>query len=314
MPVDDTTAVSVTRLAYHYGPRRALDEITFDIDPGEFTAILGPNGGGKTTLFRIIATLATPTSGEVTVFGDDVVAARNRVRHHLGVVFQAPALDVKLSVRENLLHHGHLHGLSGRPLRAQLNYALERLELDDRRHDLVETLSGGLKRRVELAKVMMTQPRLLLLDEPTTGLDPVARDSFWRLIMSLREDTQAAVLYTTHLLEEAEDSGRVLILDRGRIVADGAPASLRAQIAGQVVHLKGRDLAALRERLQTAFSLEAEIEGDSVRVAVTDGGEFAARVGQVLGDAIDSLQIARPSLYDVFRQRTGHAFSEEGGL
>ncbi len=306
---DPTPAVAVARLTYLYGERRALDDVSFSVGQGEFTAILGPNGGGKTTLFRIIATLASPSSGSLTVFGDDVVAARDAVRHHIGVVFQAPALDVKLTVRENLLHHGHLHGLSGRPLRQQLSHALERLELDDRRNDLVETLSGGLKRRVELAKVMLTQPRLLLLDEPTTGLDPIARESFWRLILSLREETQAAVLYTTHLLEEAESSDRVIILDRGRLVADGGPQALRAQIAGQIVRMRGRDPAGMSRRIAETFSLETEIEGDSVRVVVDDGGEFAVRVGQSLGDAIESLEIARPTLYDVFRQRTGHAFA-----
>lgn len=302
-------AASVSRLSYLYGERRALDDVTFTVIPGEFTAILGPNGGGKTTLFRIMATLASPSTGNVTIFGDDVVTARDRVRHHIGVVFQAPALDIKLTVRENLLHHGHLHGLSGRPLRQQLSHALERLELGERRNDLVETLSGGLKRRVELAKVMLTQPRLLLLDEPTTGLDPLARESFWRLIKSLREETQAAVLYTTHLLEEAEDSDRVIILDRGRSVADGGPESLRAQIHGQIVRLRGRDLESLKNRIAAAFALEAEIDGDSVRVVVEDGGEFAVRAGQSLGEAVESLQIARPTLYDVFRQRTGHSFA-----
>lgn len=302
-------ALSAHSLSYSYGERRALDDVTFDVAPGEFTSILGPNGGGKTTLFRIIATLATPNAGSLSVFGDDVVKSRARVRHHLGVVFQAPALDVKLTVRENLLHHGHLHGLSGKPLRQQINHALERLELADRRQDLVDTLSGGLKRRVELAKVMLTQPRLLLLDEPTTGLDPIARESFWQLIRLLREETQAAVLFTTHILEEAEDSGRVIILDRGRVVADGAPEELRAQISGQIVRFRARELEALARRIREQFSLTTEIEGDCVRVVVTDGGEFAARAAQMLGDAVDSLEIARPTLYDVFRQRTGHAFT-----
>ncbi len=302
-------AVSISGLTYLYGERRALDDVSFDVTPGEFTAILGPNGGGKTTLFRVMATLASPSAGSISVFGDDVVSARDRVRHHIGVVFQAPALDVKLTVRENLLHHGHLHGLSGKPLHQQLDNALLRLELADRRNDLVETLSGGLKRRVELAKVMLTQPRLLLLDEPTTGLDPLARESFWRLIKELREESKAAVLYTTHQLEEAEDAGRVIILDRGRVVADGDPDSLRAQISGQIVRFRGRDLDGIKNRIRDTFSLDAEVEGDSVRVVVTDGGEFAARASHALGDAVESLHIARPTLYDVFRQRTGRSFA-----
>ncbi len=302
-------AVSATELSYHYGERRALDRVSFDIAPGEFTAILGPNGGGKTTLFRVMTTLASPSTGHVAIFGDDVVTARDRVRHHIGVVFQAPALDVKLTVRENLLHHGHLHGLSGKPLRQQLSHALERLELSDRSRDLVESLSGGLKRRVELAKVMLTQPRLLLLDEPTTGLDPLARESFWRLINELRAETGAAVLFTTHLLEEAESAGRVIILDQGKIVADGAPETLRAQISGQIVRFRGRDLDALKGRISETFKVNAEVEGGSVRVVVTDGGEFAARASRSMGDAVESLEIARPTLYDVFRQRTGRSFA-----
>jgi ABC-2 type transport system ATP-binding protein len=308
--LETTPAASIRNVIYLYGERRALDNVSFTVSPGEFSCVLGPNGGGKTTLFRILATLASPSSGSVTVFGDDVVTGRDLVRHHIGVVFQAPALDVKLTVRENLLHHGHLHSLSGSSLRAQITHALERLDLNDRRGDLVETLSGGLKRRVELAKVMLTKPQLLLLDEPTTGLDPLARESFWLLIKALRRETGAAVLYTTHLLEEAGDSGRVIILDKGRVVADGAPALLRGRIAGQVVSFRGRDLEALKRRILEAFALNAEIEGDSVRVVVNDGGEFAARAGQALGDAVDSLQIARPTLYDVFRQCTGHSFAD----
>lgn len=302
-------AVSVNGLSYHYGERRALDNVSFEVTPGEFTAILGPNGGGKSTLFRVITTLASPSDGHASVFGADVVSSRNLVRHHLGVVFQSPALDLKLTVRENLLHHGHLHGISGKPLHRQLDAALNRLDLSGRRHDLVETLSGGLKRRVELAKVMVTQPRLLLLDEPTTGLDPVARESFWQLIEELRKESGATVLFTTHLLDEAEHASRVIILDQGRIVADGPPDSLRAQISGQIVRLKGRDLNGLRKKIHDIFQLEAEIEGENVRVSVVDGGEFAARASQVLGNAVASLEIARPTLYDVFRQRTGRSFA-----
>jgi ABC-2 type transport system ATP-binding protein len=304
-----TQAVAAENVVYSYGTRRALDQVSFSVAADEFIAILGPNGGGKTTLFRIIATLATAAEGRVLVFGDDVRADRARVRHHLGVVFQAPALDVKLTLRENLLHHGHLHGLSGKPLRQAIDASLEQLDISDRRRDLVESLSGGLRRRAELAKVMLTHPRLLLLDEPTTGLDPIAREAFWRIISDLRAQTQCAVLCTTHLLEEAEACDRVVILDKGRIVADGDPVQLRTQISGQVVRLKGHKPDLIKARMKEQFGLDGEIDGEHVRVVVEDGGGFAARAGQAFGDLIDSLEVARPSLYDVFRQRTGHAFA-----
>ncbi len=302
-------AVTAENVVYSYGTRRALDQVSFSVAADEFIAVLGPNGGGKTTLFRIIATLATPVEGRVLVFGDDVRADRARVRHHLGVVFQAPALDVKLTLGENLLHHGHLHGLSGKSLRQAIDASLAQLDISDRRRDLVESLSGGLRRRAELAKVMLTQPRLLLLDEPTTGLDPIAREAFWRIIGDLRAQTRCAILCTTHLLDEAEACDRVVILDKGHIVADGDPAQLRSHISGQIVRLKGHQPELIKARMKEQFGIDGEIDGEHVRVVVEDGGSFAARAGQAFGDLIDSLEVARPSLYDVFRQRTGHAFA-----
>ncbi len=307
---DHTThpAVVAEGLSHAYNGRVALAGVSFTVAPGELFGILGPNGGGKTTMFKILSTLLRPDSGRARIWGLDVVSQRDQVRHLIGVVFQSPALDVKLTVRENLLHHGHLYGIAGRALRDGIDACLDRMSLRDRASDLVETLSGGLRRRVELAKAVLTHPRVLLMDEPTAGLDPGARDDFWHLINTMRMDTSMTVIHTTHHLEEADICDRIGIVDRGQLVALDSPAALKSEIKGEMVTLKGAALAALQQRVTTEFDVHAQIEGDSIRILSPNGHELAARVKSVLGDAVDSINIARPTLADVFRQRSGHEF------
>jgi len=194
-------AIEVSALIHRYGDRVALDQISFDVRPAEIFGLLGPNGSGKTTLFRILSTLMVPSMGSARIAGFDPVAQPNQVRHRIGVVAQAQSVDVKLTARENLMHQGHLYGLSGARLKARIAEMLERVALSDRADDLVETFSGGMQRRVELAKGLMHRPSVLLLDEPTTGLDPGARRDLWLYLDSLREQEGVTVLVTTHLME-----------------------------------------------------------------------------------------------------------------
>lgn len=301
-------ALAVEHLTHRYADRTALDDVSFDIAAGLTVAILGPNGGGKSTLFRICATLLRPTSGTARVAGADVVRQPADARRRLGVVFQSPALDTRLTVRENLLHHGRLHGLRGEPLRRAADAALRRVRLDDRADDLVLRLSGGLRRRAELAKVLLTKPAVLLLDEPTTGLDPGARREIWRDLEHLRAETGGTVVLTTHLLDEAETADRVLILDRGRIVADGAPEALRRQVGRDVIRLQTADAPALAAAITTRLSLPAAAVDGEVRIEHDEGHRLVPALFEAFPAEIRAVHVGRPTLEDVFVHCTGRRF------
>ena len=240
-------AVEVLGLGYRYGDRRALGEVTFSVSRREIFGLLGPNGSGKTTLFKILSTLMPAAEGRASVLGHDLAREPGPVRKRLGVVFQHPSLDPKLTVQENLIHHGHLYGLSGGALRSRARALLDRFDLGDRARDRAEKLSGGLKRRVELAKALLPRPELLLLDEPSTGLDPGARREFSAHLEQLRRQEGVTALLTTHLMDEAECSDRVGILDQGHLVALGAPDELKRRVGGDVVVIRARDPEQLRQ-------------------------------------------------------------------
>lgn len=311
-------AVEASGLRYSYKAKRkaparlALAGIGFFVMPGEIFGFLGPNGGGKTTLFRILATLSRPDEGSVRVFGADLGTQAAEVRRRLGVVFQNPSLDLQLTVRENLVHQGHLYGLSGRDLDARIASALDRFGITDRAGQKTLELSGGLRRRVEIAKALLHGPRLLLLDEPSTGLDPGARRDLWETLEGLRTEG-VTVLLTTHFMEEGDRCGRLVLLDRGTIVAEGSPAALKEEIGGDVITVTGPDPEALARDLGTRFpDLNATLSDGAIRILRERGHELVARLAEALPGRIDSVTVARPSLEDVFLRRTGHRlYSEE---
>ncbi|HYG63266.1 MAG TPA: ATP-binding cassette domain-containing protein, partial [Thermoanaerobaculia bacterium] len=288
------------------GARKALAGVGFQVAAGEVFGFLGPNGGGKSTLFRILATLARPERGEVRIFGIDPARQVREVRRLLGVVFQSPGLDLQLTVGENLLHHGHLYGLRGRALARAIDEALARFGLADRREERARTLSGGLRRRVEIAKALLHGPRLLLLDEPSTGLDPGARRDLWDTLESLRAGG-VTVLLTTHSMEEADRCDRLALLDRGSLVAEGTPAALKEEVGGDVVTLTGRDPESLARDLAARFpGLAPAVWEGAVQITRERAHELVARLVEALPGRIDSVTVARPSLEDVFLRRTGH--------
>lgn len=306
-----TPAVAVTNLCRSYGARTALAGVTFTVSSREIFALLGPNGGGKTTLFKILSTLLPATSGEVVVFGQRLTQNPHAVRTRLGVVFQHPSLDRKLTVTENLQHHGHLYGLQGRALRARMNTMLERMGLADRARDLVETLSGGLQRRVELAKGLLHQPDLLLLDEPSTGLDPGARRDFNNYLHHLREQEGVTIILTTHIMEEAERCDRVGILHQGQLVALDTPDALRARVGGDVVAIRTQNLQEFREKLVKQFACEPTLVDGTLRVERPQGHEFVREVVAAFPGEVQSVTFGRPTLEDVFVHETGHRFWDE---
>jgi ABC-2 type transport system ATP-binding protein len=304
-------AISVVRLRHSYGGREALAGIAFDVGKGEIFGLLGPNGGGKTTLFRILSTLLRPTDGTAQVLGCDVVRHRDQVRARLGVVFQRPSLDHKLTVLETLLHHGHLYGMSGSALREAADAMLDRVGLAARARDRVEHLSGGLQRRLELAKALLHRPEILILDEPGTGLDPGARRDFMSYLQEVKERDQVTIALTTHFMDEAERCDRVGILDRGHLVAIGTPAALKVTVGGDVVVLHAHRPEALRPRIQERFGCEATLVDGTIRIERPSGHEFVREVVEAFPGEIQSITCGQPTLEDVFVHRTGHRFHGE---
>jgi ABC-2 type transport system ATP-binding protein len=304
-------AISVKGLSHWYGSRQALQEVGFDVASGEIFGLLGPNGGGKTTLFRVLATLLPIQQGQVQLLGLDVASEQSRVRALIGVTFQSPSLDRKLTVRENLVSQGYLYGLSGATLRARIETRLDRLGLADRSGDRVESLSGGLARRVEIAKGLLHDPNILLLDEPSTGLDPGARLDLWRYLRLLRDEAGVTVLVTTHLMEEAEHCDKLAILDTGRLAALGTPAELRGAIGGDCLTIQSASPDDLARRISERFQVPALPVGGQIRIEIERGHEFIGRLVEAFGPEISSVALGKPTLEDVFIQRTGHKFWED---
>lgn len=301
----DNPVVEVEGLCYAYGDREALAGVTFTVSRGEIFGFLGPNGGGKTTLFKVLSTLRPPTAGRVRVFGHDLARTPDAVRMRLGVVFQDPSLDLKLTVMENLLHHGHLYGLWGQALQSRAREVLEGLGLGDRARDLVETLSGGLRRRTELAKVLVHRPELLIMDEPSTGLDPGARQEFSAYLRRLRQQDGVTILLTTHLIEEAEQCDRVGFLHEGRVVAIGEPDALKGTVGGDVIVIDAHNPKELQGKMRDRFGCDAVLVDGSLRVERPCGHEFIREVVEAFPGAVKSAAFGRPTLEDVFIRLAG---------
>ena len=301
--------VEVENLSYAYGDRNALADVSFGINAGEIFAFLGPNGSGKTTLFKILATLIPVKCGDVTLFGYNLASESSRVREHLGVVFQHPSLDLKLTITENLRHHGHLYGMWGADLKLRSREVLDQLELTDRAGDLVETLSGGLRRRAELAKTLLHQPKLLLLDEPSAGLDPIARRNLLESLGNLCETAGVTVILTTHILDEAETCDRVGILNVGELVAVGTPDELKSRISGDIVIVDSPVPDQLARKISRKFGHRVDSDDGMLRVECDCGHEFVRDVVAAFPSEIRSARFGKPTLEDVFVKLTGCRFT-----
>jgi ABC-2 type transport system ATP-binding protein len=304
-------AVDVSGVSFRYGDKPALDNVSFQVSPAVLFGLLGPNGGGKTTLFKLLSTLLPLQRGEIHLLGRDVRRQPAAVRRLIGVTFQAPSLDRKLSVFENLACHARLYGLTGPSLTTRVTELLDRLGLSERARDKVESLSGGLARRVEIAKGLLHSPRLLLLDEPSTGLDPGARLDLWRYLASLRDDAGVTVIVTTHLMEEAERCDDLALLDRGRIVARGSPAELRRSLGGDCLTIRGPEPESLAADISRQFGVSVRQLGGELRIDAQTDHSLLGRVLDAFGPRIEAVSLARPTLEDVFVERTGHRFWNE---
>ena len=305
--------ISVQNLVHRYENRTALNGVSFDVRPAELFGLLGPNGSGKTTLFRILSTLMIPTGGRALVLGCDAAHDAARLRRQIGVVFQAQSVDPKLTAYENLWHQGHLYGLRGSSLKKRVGEILSRVGLADRAKERVETFSGGMQRRIELGKGLLHHPGVLLLDEPTTGLDPGARRDLWQYLQILRDEEQVSVLVTTHLMEEAERCDRLAIMNEGNLVALGTPEELKSEIGGDVIMLDAaRDAGLLAEHIRARFQVDATVMGNQVRIEQEGGHRFVPDVVEAFPGEIQAISVSKPALEDVFIHRTGHKFWSEG--
>jgi ABC-2 type transport system ATP-binding protein len=297
--------IEVDQLRKHYDEVEAVRGVSFEVDAGEVFGFLGPNGAGKTTTINMLCTLARPTSGRASVAGHDVVKERDDVRRNIGLVFQETTLDGYLTAEQNLRLHAELYGVEPALVPGRMQQMLEMVGLWERRDTPVLTFSGGMRRRLEIARGLMHSPRVLFLDEPTIGLDPQTRSSIWSYIRTLRDTEEITIFMTTHYMDEAEYCDRIAIMDQGEIVVLDPPETLKATVAADRVRIETDDdeaaIAALRER----FGIEARIAENAVMFAVPSGEEFVPRLFADLGMPIRSVSVARPSLDDVFMKYTG---------
>src|SRR6184192_881073 len=304
--VATSAVISVQDLVHRYDDRIALNGVSFDVRPAELFGLLGPNGSGKTTLFRILSTLMIPTGGRALILGHDAARDPNGLRRQIGVVFQAQSIDVKLTAAENLWHQGHLYGLYGPALKSRIAEMLSRVGLADRAHEKAETFSGGMQRRLELAKGLLHRPSVLLLDEPTTGLDPGARRDLWQYLRILRDEENVTLIVTTHLMEEAEHCDRLAILNEGKLVALETPSELKHEIGGDVIWVEAaRDARDLAQRISQRFHVSAtalgnEDRGSRIRVERENGHRFIAELAEAFPGEIQSMSVSKPTLEDVF--------------
>jgi ABC-2 type transport system ATP-binding protein len=306
MTVDhDAPAVEVKGLRKSFGQFEAVKGIDFTVSPGEVFGFLGPNGAGKTTTISMLCTLATPTGGTARVAGYDIVTQRDEVRRNIGLVFQDPTLDGYLTAEQNLRFHADLYGVPRSALGDRMRQVLEMVGLWDRKDAKVMTFSGGMKRRLEIARGLLHSPRVLFLDEPTVGLDPQTRSAIWGYINQLRQKEDITIFMTTHYMDEAEYCDRIAIIDHGEIVVIDSPEALKASVGKDRVQIHTGDdqaaIAALKER----FDIDAAVHEGAVTFAVPSGEEFVPRLFAELGMPIRSVSVSRPSLDDVFMNYTG---------
>ena len=303
--MSENTAIAVHGLTKHFDEVEAVRGVSFEVAPGEVFGFLGPNGAGKTTTINMLCTLAKPTAGWATVAGHDVVTERGDVRRHIGLVFQDPTLDGYLTAAQNLKLHAELYGVQSDLVEPRMQQVMTMVGLWERKDSPVATFSGGMRRRLEIARGLMHSPRVLFLDEPTIGLDPQTRRSIWSYIRQLKEQEEITIFMTTHYMDEAEWCDRIAIMDHGGIVALDAPETLKAAVGTDRVMIQTEDDEAAIAALAERFGIEAGMAEGAVTFGVPAGEEFVPRLFAELPVRIQSVNVSRPTLDDVFMSYTG---------
>jgi ABC-2 type transport system ATP-binding protein len=303
--------IEVEALVKKFGDFSAVDGVDFQVSEGEIFGFLGPNGAGKTTTINILATLLPATSGRATLAGFDVQTQPNQVRQAIGMVFQDASLDDRLTADENLQFHAMLYNVPKKLRGERMEQMLNIVGLADRRTSLVRTFSGGMKRRLEIARGLLHHPAVLFLDEPTVGLDPQTRNAIWEHVRRLRDEIGITVFMTTHYLDEAENCDRIAIIDRGKLQAVDSPEALKRRLGGDVIVVTGDD--ALRDELAARYGVQIQTADGAFHFQAANGAEFVPRVVMDFKERIRAIQVKQPSLDDVFLQLTGRAIRAEEG-
>ncbi|MFA6603344.1 MAG: ATP-binding cassette domain-containing protein [Patescibacteria group bacterium] len=303
--------VEVNGLTKKFGDFTAVEAVSFNVNEGEIFGFLGPNGAGKSTTIAMLTTLLQPTAGEARVNGFSVIRDRDEVRRSIGIVFQDPSLDDRLTAEENLRFHARLYGVSGAEYRRRLEEVLRLVELWDRKDHIVRTFSGGMKRRLEIARGLIHYPKLLFLDEPTLGLDPQTRSHLWEYVLKLKRDQKMTIFMTTHYMQEAEYCDRIAVIDHGRIVALDTPAELKKQVGVDTVTVIAADHDALKLTLRDRYGLESRELGGAVEFGVVEGEKFLPKFLAEPGLKISSVALRKPTLDDVFLKLTGRVIRDQ---
>ena len=304
--------ITVENLTKRFGELVAVDNISLQVAPGEIFGFLGPNGAGKTTTINILCTLTKPTSGKATVNGFDVVRQRSQVRQSIGLVFQDPSLDERLSGLQNLYFHALVYNVPPKVRQPRIEQMLRITELWDKRHNVVHTYSGGMKRRLELARGLLHYPKVLFLDEPTLGLDPQTRNRLWEYILELRKREGTTIFLTTHYMDEAENANRIAIMDYGKIVAMDTPERLKDVVSKDIIAVTTDDNDRAAEEIRHRYQIEARHDDNELIFEVAKGEGFLPHFIKEFKTEILSVSLRHPSLDDVFLKLTGREIREEG--
>jgi ABC-2 type transport system ATP-binding protein len=304
--------IRVENLVKKYGQLVAVDHISFNVAPGEIFGFLGPNGAGKTTTINILCTLARPTSGKATLNGYDVVHQQNQVRHSIGLVFQDSSLDDRLTGMHNMNFHAMVYNVPAAVRSQRIEQVLKMVDLWEKRNNFVRTYSGGMKRRLELARGLLHFPKVLFLDEPTLGLDPQTRNHIWEYVLQLQKKEGTTVFLTTHYMDEAEKASRIAIIDHGRLVAMDSPANLKRLVGKDIVTVRTDDNNRAAEEIKSRYETDARIDGDQLTFTVNNGEEFLPVFIKGFGVRIASISLRRPTLEDVFLKLTGREIRDKG--
>ena len=303
--------IKVENLVKRFGELVAVDNISFTVPSGEIFGFLGPNGAGKTTTINILCTLSKPTSGRATINGFDVVRQQNQVRQSIGLVFQDPSLDERLSGIQNLRFHALVYNVPASVRQKRIEEVLTMVELWDKRHNIVHTYSGGMKRRLEMARGLLHHPKVLFLDEPTLGLDPQTRNRIWEYILELKRREGTTIFLTTHYMDEAEKADRIAIIDYGKLVAIDTPEELKKLVGKDIISLKTDDNNKAAEEIRLRYRIETRYDSDGLTFEVASGEEFLPAFIKKFGTKILSVSLRRPSLDDVFLKLTGREIRQE---
>ncbi len=303
--------IKVENLVKRFGSITAVDNISFEVEEGTIFGFLGPNGAGKTTTINILCTLLSPTSGKAYLNGHDCNSESSEVRKSIGIVFQDSSLDKDLTARENLVFHSYLYNVPKTERKERVEDALRFVDLQDRADDLVKKFSGGMKRRLEVARGLIHRPKVLFLDEPTLGLDPQSRTNLWEFITGLPKKHKVTIFMTTHYMEEAEVCDKIAIIDKGKIIASGTPQELKRIIGGDVIYLKTDDNKKAMEDIKNLFDVEVSEKDGEIFISALKGDACIPEIIREIGERVLSVRMQRPTLNDVFLKLTGKEIRDE---